>query len=102
MQTHARAKLEILVEAPIVRRISDLLTGQGVRNITILPVVAGTDASGDWAEIGVTDAFERRLLVCVCAEAVADTVMERLADVFARYPGAVYRSQVQVMRSERF
>ena len=66
MQTHARAKLEILVEAPIVRRISDLLTGQGVRNITILPVVAGTDASGDWAEIGVTDAFERRLLVCVC------------------------------------
>jgi hypothetical protein len=102
MQTHRRIKLEILVEAPLVRRVSELLTSEGVSNYVVLHADGGKDASGAWSDTGVTSAMERRMILAVCRNEAADKVLARLGAFFERYPGAVYRSDVDVLRSERF
>jgi hypothetical protein len=38
MQTDSRKKLEIIVEAPTLRRVEAFLGGGGVRGWTVLPV----------------------------------------------------------------
>jgi nitrogen regulatory protein PII len=102
MQTTARKKLEIIVEAPVLRRVETFLEEAGVRGWTVLPSLKGHGSGGDWSAGDFTPGQEKRLIIAVAAADVAERVLERLGRFFADYPGIVVVTDVQVLRAERF
>ncbi|MEW6018136.1 MAG: hypothetical protein AB1760_08690 [Pseudomonadota bacterium] len=102
MQLTQRKKLEIIVEAPVLRRVEGFLAEAGVRGWTVLPSMAGAGDSGEWRSGDFTPGQEKRLIYALVTEEVAERVMGRLADFFSDYPGVVAVSNVQVMRGEKF
>ncbi|MBW0152604.1 P-II family nitrogen regulator [Phenylobacterium sp.] len=102
MQLSKRKKLEIIVEAPVLRRVETFLAEAGVRGWTVLPSLAGAGDSGEWRSGDFTPGQEKRLIFALVTTEVADRVLARLADFFADYPGVVAVSDVEVMRGEKF
>lgn len=102
MQTVARKKLEIIVEAAVLRRVEGFLAEAGVRGWTVLPSLEGSGAHGEWQSQGFSPAQNKRLILALASEEVAAQVLDRLAAFFADYPGIVFISDVQVLRAERF
>jgi nitrogen regulatory protein PII len=102
MQTHPRKKLEILVEAPILKRVEEILDACGVHVFSVFDGREGRGLSGRWTDESVADALDQRLVWAVCSDEAATKVVERLAALFQRYPGVVVVSDVAVLRAERF
>jgi nitrogen regulatory protein PII len=102
MQMTSRKKLEIIVEAPTLRRIETFLEEAGVRGWTVLPSLKGHGSGGEWTSGDFTPGQEKRLIIAVLASEMADAVLERLGPFFEDYPGIVVVTDVQVLRAERF
>ena len=102
METSRRKKLEVVVEAPVLRRVEALLTEAGVRGWTVLPGIEGAGSGGEWRSGDFTPGQEKRLLMSVVSEEVARRVLERLSAFFDDYPGIVCVSDVEVIRGGRF
>lgn len=102
MQTHKRKKLEILVEAPILKRVEEILEACGVHVFSVFDGREGRGLSGRWTDQSVADALDQRLVLAVTTDEVAEKVFERLALLFQRYPGVILASDVEVMRADRF
>lgn len=98
MQTHTRKKLEIIVEAAALKRAEQILIESGVHVFTVLDGREGRGLSGRWED----PALEQRLIVAVAAADVAEKVAARLVELFERYPGVLFASDVEVLRAERF
>ncbi len=102
MQTYRRRKLEIIVESAILRRTEAVLTECGVHVFTVLDGREGRGLAGRWEDENVADALEQRMIVAVTTAEVAEKVFARMAEVFTRYPGVIYASDVDVLRADRF
>lgn len=102
MQLTRRKKLEIIVEAPVLRRVEAFLSEAGVRGWTVLPSLAGAGDSGEWRSRDFTPGQEKRVILALVSAEVAEKVLDRLADFFADYPGVVAVSDVEVLRGEKF
>lgn len=102
MQTHARKKLEILVESPILKRVEEILDACGVHVFSVFDGREGRGLSGRWTDASIADALDQRLVWAVTTAEIADTVVARLTALFARYPGVVVISDVTILRAERF
>lgn len=102
MQTHARKKLEIVVEAPVLRRVEAMLQDAGVTGYSVFAGLEGAGETGGWRREGLTGADEKRLVFAVTSPEKAERALERLSEFFADYPGIVCVSDVQVIRGERF
>jgi nitrogen regulatory protein PII len=102
VHTTTRKKLEIIVEAPVLRRVESFLEEAGVRGWTVLPSLKGHGSGGDWTSGDFTPGQEKRLIFAVATAEVSDRVLERLAAFFADYPGIVVVTDVEVLRAERF
>lgn len=98
MQTHARKKLEIIVEAAALKRAEQILIEAGVHVFTVLVGYESRGLSDRWED----PALEQRLIVAVTTADIAERVAERLVDLFKRYPGVLFTSDVEVLRAERF
>lgn len=102
MQTTRRKKLEIIVEATVLRRVEQFLADAGVRGWTVLPGIGGHGSGGDWAIGDFTPGQERCFILAVASSEVAGLALERLSTFFIDYPGIVVTSDVEVLRGERF
>ena len=102
MHTTSRKKLEIIVEAPVLRRVEVFLEEAGVRGWTVLPSVKGHGSGSEWTSGDFTPGQEKRLIFAVATAEVADRVLERLGRFFQDYPGIVVVTDVEVLRAERF
>lgn len=102
MRTVTRKKLEIVVEAPVLRRVETMLIEEGVRGYSVFAGLEGAGEGGGWRREGFTDAEVKRLVWAIASQEAADRVLERLAVFFADYPGVVCVSDVEVLRAERF
>lgn len=102
MATHVRKKLEVIVEAPILRLVEEALAAAGIHVFTVLEGREGRGLAGRWDDANLADGMDQRMIVAVAApEAIAATVAA-LAILFARYPGVMFTSDVEVFRPERF
>jgi nitrogen regulatory protein PII len=97
-----RKKLEIIVEAPVLRRVETFLEEAGARGWTVLPSLKGHGGGADWTSGDFTPGQEKRLILAIATAEVTDRVLERLARFFDDYPGIVVVSDVQVLRADRF
>lgn len=103
MQTHQAKRVEIIIEAPMERRLLDALTGAGVTGFTILPVLGGSGRSGQWSREGqVGRAGGMVSVVCIIRAERLDGLLDAAFAVVERHIGVVTVTDCEVLRAERF
>ncbi len=103
MKTHPKKRIDIMVEAPLMQRVLDLLDQQGVGGYTVLPVLAGRGKDGAWHRDGVVGrAGALTMIFCIIDEARVDEVLTPIFALVSRQIGIVTVSDVQVIRPDHF
>lgn len=103
MQTYAKKRIEIIVEAPLVRRLTERLNRPEVHGYSVLPVIAGNGREGAWSSEGqVGEAGRMMAIVSIVDPAVVDIIVDDLFSVLSRQIGFVAISDVSVIRQEMF
>lgn len=103
MQTHAKTRLEILIEAPLRSRLCALLDEYEVSGYTIFRALGGRGVDGDWSRSGqITDMGQMLLFTCVLDPSRCDDLLEALRDGLAEHIGYVTATDVRVIRPQKF
>ena len=103
MQTHDAKRVEIIIEAPMERRLRDALTEAGVTGFTVLPVLGGSGRSGAWSREGqISAAGGMVAVVCIIRPERLDGLLEAAFSVVETHIGVVSVSDCEVLRAERF
>lgn len=104
METYAKKRIEIIIEAPSQRRLTELLERLTVSGYTVLPALAGRGREmGSWSREGlVSDAGRMVMVVCVLDENRVEEVLREVYALVSRQIGIVTVSDVQVVRKDRF
>jgi len=102
MQTHAAKRVEIVIEAPLERRLTEALAGAGVTGYTVLPVLGGSGRSGDWTRDGQVGRAGMVAVICLIRPDRLDALLDAAFGVVSRHIGVVSITDAQVLRAERF
>lgn len=103
METHKAKRVEIIIEAPLERRLTEALHEAGVTGYTILPVLGGSGRSGQWSREGqVSRASGMVAVVCLIRPDRLDGLLEAAFAVVERHIGVVSVTDAEVLRAERF
>lgn len=103
MEMHPKKRLELIIEAPALNRLLDLLDKQGVSGYTVLPALAGRGRQGRWSRDGLVGvAGQMIVVVCVTSEHRVPALMEAVSKFLARQIGVVTVSDVEVIRTDHF
>lgn len=103
MDTHDAKRVEIIIEAPMARRLTEVLTEAGVTGYTILPVLGGSGRSGRWTREGqVSSAGGMVAVLCLIAPERLDGLLDAAFAVVERHIGVVSVSDTQILRADRF
>ena len=103
MEMHQAKRVEIIIEAPMARRLTNALTEAGVTGFTILPVLGGSGRSSSWnRDREVSRAGGMVAVVCLIRPERLDGLLEAAFAVVERHIGVVSVTDAQVLRAERF
>ena len=103
MKTHPKKRIDIMVEAPLMQRVLNLLDQQNLSGYTVLPVLAGRGKDGAWHRDGVVGRAGALVMIfCIVDDQRIDEVLEPLFKLVSRQIGIVTVSDVHVIRAEHF
>lgn len=103
MQTTKAKRVEIIIEAPMERRLTQALTAAGVTGFTILPVLGGSGRSGVWSREGqVSLAGGMVAFICIVKEERLDNLLQKAMPLVQQHIGVVSITDCEVLRAERF
>ena len=103
MQTHSKKRIDIIIEMPLLRRITERFDKAGVSGYSVLPVVAGRGKTGAWSAGGqVSDVGQMAAIICIVDAGKTDAVLDEVFAVVKKQIGFVTLSDVAVVRPERF
>lgn len=103
MQTHNAKRVEIIIEAVMERRLTEVLLEAGVTGFTVLPVSGGSGRSGQWSREGqVSRAGGMVAVICLVRPERVETLLEAAFAVVERHIGVVTVADCEVLRAERF
>lgn len=102
MQTHKAKRVEIIIEAPMERRLTEALTRSGVTGFTILPVLGGSGRSGLWSRDGQVGRAGMVAVICLIRPERLDGLLDAAFAVVERHIGVVSITDAEVLRAERF
>lgn len=103
LETHAKKRLDIIIEAPIMNRMLDLLDRLAVTGYTVVPALAGRGREGSWRGAGlVSQAGAMVMVICILDESRIGAVLEPVYKLLSRQIGVVTVSDVSVIRGEHF
>lgn len=103
MQMHDAKRVEIILEAVMERRLTQVLTDAGVTGFTVLPVSGGSGRSGAWSRDGqVSAAGGMVAVICLIRPDRLDGLLDAVMPVLSRHIGVVSVTDTRVLRAERF
>lgn len=103
MEMHDAKRVEIIIEAPMEKRLTRALEGAGVTGFTVLPVGGGSGRSGRWNREGqISPAGGMVAVICLIRPDRLDGLLEAAFSVVDRHIGVVSVTDAQVLRAERF
>ena len=102
MQTHKAKRVEIVIEAPLERRLTEAIEKAGVTGYTILPVLGGSGRSGHWSREGQVGRSGMVAVICLIRPERLDPLLEAAFAVVERHIGVVSVTDCEVLRAERF
>jgi hypothetical protein len=102
VNTVQRRKIEILVDAPLVRRVVAAVEAAGVTGYTLLPALGGAGHGGRWSDDQVTGAQAKVMFVTITTEAKAAAIADALAPLLETHGLLLVSGVVDVVRAEKF
>ncbi|MEJ6745408.1 MAG: DUF3240 family protein [Yoonia sp.] len=102
MEMHDAKRVEIMIEAPLERRLTDALHAAEVTGFTVLPVLGGSGRSGRWSRDGQVGRAGMVAVICLIKPERLDTLLEAAFAVVEPHIGVVSITDAQVLRAERF
>jgi nitrogen regulatory protein PII len=102
MQMNSAKRVEIVIEKPLERILTDALNKAGVTGYTIVPVHGGSGRSGPWTREGQVGRTGMVMVVCLIKPERLDALLESAFAVVERHIGVVSVSDTLVLRAERF
>ncbi|MEL7115207.1 MAG: transcriptional regulator [Pseudomonadota bacterium] len=103
MQTHDAKRVEIIIEAPMERRLRTALETVDITGYTVLPVLGGSGRSGAWSREGqVSLAGGMVAVICIIRPDRLDALLDAAFQVVERHIGVVSVTDCAVLRAERF
>ncbi len=102
-ETHKRQRIEVLVDMPLLSRVEKIAQKAGVRFYTILPTRGGGGDEGRWYDDRVTGGAGTKVMFsAITREESAEAFITALEPLLNSYRMVVVRSNVEVIRSEKF
>jgi nitrogen regulatory protein PII len=103
LTTYPKKRIEIVIEAPAIKRLLEVLDQAGVTGYTVVPALAGRGQDGPWRrDDSLNNAGNMVMVICITDGAKADDVLSRAFELVRRYIGIVSVSDIQVVRKEHF
>ena len=102
MQTHKAKRVEIVIEVPLERRLTEALERAGVTGYTVLPVLGGSGRSGRWSREGQVGRSGMVAVICLIRPERPDPLLKAAFAVVERHIGVVSVTDCEVLRAERF
>ena len=104
MEMFEKKRIDIMVEAPLMNRMIDILEEQKVSGYTVIPAIAGRGKSGAWhrdGQVGRSGAVVQ--VFCIVDESRVDEILTPIFELVARQQiGIVTISDVSVVRADYF
>ena len=102
-EMHDAKRVAIIIESPMLSRLTDALDGAGVTGYSVLPVLGGSGKSGRWSREGqVGRAGGMAQVICIIRPERLDAMLDAAFEVVERHIGVVTVSDCKVLRAERF
>lgn len=102
-EMHDAKRVAIIVEMPMLSRLTSALDEAGVSGYSVLPVMGGSGRSGKWSREGqVGRAGGMAQVVCIIRPDRLETLLDAAFEVVERHMGVVTVSDCSVLRAERF
>jgi nitrogen regulatory protein PII len=100
---HLKKRIDIIVEAPMIRTLTNTLDQARVPGYSVLPILEGRGMLNTWSSEGqISDAANMVALLCIVDAAHADEVVDAVFAAIRDRIGFVTMSDVFVLRPERF
>ena len=103
MKTYRKKRIDIMVEAPLMNRMIDILESLEVGGYTIVPAIAGRGKSGSWhrdGQVGRVGAVVQ--IFCIVDESRIDEILTPIFELVAQQIGIVTVSDTRVIRPDHF
>lgn len=101
IETVIRKRIEILVDSPLVRRVTAAIDTAGISGWSVLPVTSGSGRDGRWREERITGA-DKSLVLSIASVEKAAALVEALAPILTSHGLLLTMWDVEVIRGERF
>jgi PII-like signaling protein len=103
MRTFAKKRLDIVIEAPMLRRLLELLDRLQVSGYTVTPAVAGRGRGGSWhREATVGEAGRMFVVQSIVDPARVEEILEPVFRLVSAQIGIVSVTDVEVIRPDHF
>ena len=97
-----RVRIEVLVDAPLAPKLAKLAEDAGITGHTLIRTSSGRGSGGEWEEDLVTGATAKFIFLTVANAERAENFLEATAPLLESHGLVVLRSEVHVVRPERF
>lgn len=101
-ETIRRRRIEVLVDAPLARRIVDAAKAAGITGYTLLPTLEGEGRGGHWSDDQISGAQSKRLFLSVTNAAKAEDFVARIEPLLEPYGLVLLISDVDVVRAGKY
>lgn len=101
METVIRKRIEILVDTPLVRRVTDAIDRAEITGWSVLPVTSGSGRDGRWREERVMGT-DKSLVLSIASAGKAEVLVDALAPLLTSHGLLLTMWNVEVIRGERF
>lgn len=103
MQTHNAKRVEIMIEAVMLRRLTEALESADVTGWSVLPVLGGSGRSGAWSREGQIGRGTGMVqVICLIRPEKLDPLLDAAFKVVERHIGVISVTDTKVLRAERF
>ena len=103
MQRHKAKRVEIIIEAALLSRLTDALQSVDVSDYTVLPVKGGSGRSGPWTRDGqISRGSGMFAVICLIRPERLDGLLEAAFEVVEKHIGVVSITDTEILRAERF
>lgn len=103
IKTFPKKELSIIIEAPFLNRLLDLLDIDDVPGYTVVPALAGKGNNGSWQRDSLSSNAGRMVqVIIILDEEKVPVVLQEVRNVLKRQMGIVTLSDVEVCRPELF
>ena len=100
--TTERRRIEVIVDAPLLKAVLAAAKTAGLVNYTLLPTLGGSGAGGRWTDDQVSGAQSKVLFVAVASEGTAQKFVDVITPMLDSHGLVLFLSSVSVVRSQKF